>query len=80
MIRVDISSGGSVKAKMLMKSSGYPDLDREALRAVSGWKFRPAVMGGFPVATTVTIPLRFEIHTRTPDPADGLTPPIPLQP
>ena len=65
MVRVEISSGGSVRGRTLVKSSGYPDLDREALRAVREWKFRPAVIGGFPVAASVTIPLRFEIHTKT---------------
>lgn len=62
LVRLEISSGGTVQSRALVKSSGYPDLDREALRAVRGWKFRPAVMGGFPVAASVAIPLRFEIH------------------
>jgi protein TonB len=43
-------------------SSGWPILDEAALRAVKNWRFHPARVGGIPIPSTVTVPIRFELH------------------
>ncbi|MFZ0436228.1 MAG: energy transducer TonB [Chthoniobacterales bacterium] len=59
---VDIGNSGNPTSVRLRESSGYSGLDQAAIRAVRVWKFRPAMMGGIAVASSVSIPVRFEIH------------------
>ena len=59
---VDVGNSGNPTSVRLRESSGYSGLDQAAVRAVRGWKFRPAMMGGMAVASSVSIPVRFEIH------------------
>ena len=48
---VRIAADGSVQGIDVAVSSGYPDLDDTATRAVSRWHFRPAIRDGVPVPT-----------------------------
>jgi protein TonB len=48
---VRIAADGSVEGIDVAVSSGYPDLDETATRAVSHWHFRPAIRDGVPVPT-----------------------------
>jgi protein TonB len=51
---------GSVRETHMRKS--IPMLDRAAMDAVGRWKFRPAKVGGQPIATWVLVPVRFSLH------------------
>ena len=39
----------------LARSSGSDDFDREAVAAVRGWRFKPAMCDGKPVATHINV-------------------------
>ncbi|MCQ8277046.1 energy transducer TonB [Acetobacteraceae bacterium KSS8] len=57
---VRIAADGSVSGVDVAVSSGYPDLDSTAVKAVSGWHFRPAVRNG--VATPTQMMQIFHFH------------------
>jgi len=61
---VKVRADGTVSAITIAHSSGHPVLDRAALRAVREWRFDPALLLGAPVATSVRLPIRFQL---TPD-------------
>jgi protein TonB len=62
MLLVDVGSLGTPTEVRLQHSSGYDALDQAAIRAVRAWKFRPATEAGIAVASSVSIPVRFELH------------------
>lgn len=51
-------SGKPVKLYVL-KSSGFPSLDQQALDTVRNWRFAPAKLKGKPIAEWVLVPIRF---------------------
>ena len=61
MLEVLVSSGGSAEEVTVIRSSGYPLLDRAAAEAVRQWTFQPARTAGLPVACRVQIPVRFSL-------------------
>ncbi|MCB1777837.1 MAG: energy transducer TonB [Candidatus Competibacteraceae bacterium] len=62
IIRVQVSSTGSVGAVRIVRSSGYAMLDETALSAIKRWRFRPAQQGGKPVEATLNVPITFKLH------------------
>ena len=62
MLLVDVGSSGTPTDVRLQRSSGHSSLDQAAIRAVRCWKFRPGTMVGMAVASSVSIPVRFELH------------------
>lgn len=62
MLVVDVGHAGNPTEVRLQQSSGYSALDQAAIRAVRNWKFRPGTMAGMAVASSVSIPVRFELH------------------
>lgn len=58
---VMINPDGTVSHVELAVSSGHPELDRTAVRAVSGWHFRPAMEDGRPVPTQMMQTFNFHI-------------------
>jgi protein TonB len=56
-----VGRDGTVADARVERSSGSRDLDREALRAVRGWRFRPALRDGVPVPAAVLVPVRFAL-------------------
>lgn len=62
MVLVDVGALGTPSGVRLQRSSGYSALDQAAIRAVREWRFRPGTMAGMAVASTVSIPVRFELH------------------
>lgn len=60
LLRVVVSPEGEVLSVDVRESSGHVLLDREAVRAVRQWRFRPALREGIPVAAAVDVPIRFE--------------------
>ena len=61
VLRVLVTIEGTAGEVTLVTSSGYPVLDAAAVRAVRGWKFRPAMRDGVPVEMTVRAPITFAL-------------------
>ena len=59
-----VSADGTVSSVEVAVSSGHPDLDRTATRAVSHWHFRPAREGGVAVPTQIMQVFNFKIDHR----------------
>jgi protein TonB len=62
LLRVLVNAEGVVDAAEVDASSGSASLDRAALAAVLGWRFRAALRRGLPVAHEVLVPVRFSIR------------------
>jgi len=61
MLAVSINEGGEVTAVSVSQSSGFPQLDQAAREGVSHWRFRPARVAGFAVASHLAVPVRFRL-------------------
>ena len=61
VLRITVESDGLVTSVMTKKSSGFPILDKSASQAVKEWEFSPAKNGKFAVASTVDLPIRFDL-------------------
>ena len=59
LARVD-GSGRPVEVN-IKQSSGYFLLDEAGLKAVKGWKFKPARRGGLAVESKTEVPIRFRL-------------------
>ena len=55
---VDVMADGSVGRVVVIKSL-EPSLDREAIKAVKQWKFKPGTRNGKPVAVRVNVDVSF---------------------
>ena len=62
ILRLTISDHGTVKSATVHQSSGYQLLDDNAINAATQWIFQPAKNGGFPVASTVNVPIQFDLR------------------
>lgn len=62
LLRVQVNARGRVDEAEVERSSGSPSLDQAATRAVRRWEFEPARRGDTPVASTVTVPVRFRLE------------------
>ncbi|MEW6186021.1 MAG: energy transducer TonB [Thermodesulfobacteriota bacterium] len=62
LLKVNVLKDGSVGSLALQRSSGYPVLDRSALKAVRDWKFIPAKKEGQPVEMEVQVPVKFRLE------------------
>ena len=61
VLRARISAEGTVKQAEVQESSGFAVLDDSAIQAVQTWSFEPAKNGEFAVASTVALPIRFDL-------------------
>ncbi len=61
IVRLKILANGTVESGTVHQSSGHQLLDDNAINAATQWTFEPAKNGGFPVATTVNIPIQFDL-------------------
>lgn len=61
LLEVKLGNQGEQLQVVLLKSSGFPLLDRSALKAVKGWQFLPQEINGKGVSHVVRIPVRFEL-------------------
>ncbi|KAB7665731.1 TonB family protein [Plesiomonas shigelloides] len=61
LLEVKLGTQGEQLQVVLLKSSGFPLLDRSALKAVKGWQFLPQEINGQGVSHVVQIPVRFEL-------------------
>lgn len=60
--RISINAQGSVTSVSVIKSSGFPRLDRAAEEALLTAKFRPAMRDKIPVPSTLRIPVTFRLR------------------
>lgn len=61
ILKVYVDKTGSVTKLMIEESSGYRILDESAFKTVEKWKFIPAKIGSLHFASTVQIPVRFQL-------------------
>lgn len=62
LIEVLVAPDGSPADVRLVQSSGFTPLDESAVATVrSRWRFVPARRAGVPVASRVTVPIRFRL-------------------
>jgi protein TonB len=62
IVRALVGPDGNSGDVVVWRSSGYALLDAAALRAVRGWAFEPASVGGRRIAAWVEVPVRFAIR------------------
>jgi len=62
MLDVLVNKDGTVGDLKVIKSSGYPLLDRSAKSSVKNWLFEPAMVGKEKVKMWVRVPIRFELN------------------
>ncbi|MFT7678227.1 MAG: protein TonB [Planctomycetota bacterium] len=58
---IDVDADGLVKAVSIEVSSGHAILDHAARKAVLGWRYRPALLAGEPIAHTVAKSIEFSL-------------------
>ncbi len=61
LLRLTVNREGIVERVTTQKSSGFPELDKSAVRSVKTWRFAPAKDGEFPIPVTVDLPIRFDL-------------------
>ncbi|MDR4499476.1 MAG: energy transducer TonB [Candidatus Scalindua sp.] len=62
MLIVEVNQKGVPVKVDVEHSSGYQLLDQAALKAVRHWRFQPGLIGGMPVESKVSIPIRFRME------------------
>lgn len=62
LVELRVSENGRVLDARVVESSGFPVLDRQAVDALSKWRFHPGTRGGTPFETSVMIPVRFQLR------------------
>ena len=61
-LRLTISAQGSVTDAVVVRSSGYDDLDQAARNWIlAHWRYQPAARGGAAVASTSDVQVRFDL-------------------
>ncbi len=61
-LAVTVESDGRPGHVDIATSSGYPLLDKAAMRAVRSWHFHPGTENGRPVTMTVLVPIDFRLE------------------
>jgi protein TonB len=71
MLLVLVGRDGLPKDIRVSQSSGFRLLDKEAIRTVSHWTFRPKTVDGVPVDGYAKIPLNFQLNHLEPQSSPG---------
>ncbi len=61
-LELSVDAQGRVAGAQVVRGSGFPILDAAAQRAVLGWRFRPALEGGRPVAARMRSTVQFRLE------------------
>lgn len=64
VLEVEVRPDGSPATIRVVRSSGYPRLDRAAVQGMRKASFSPAVRGGQPTGDTVRVAVTFELRDR----------------
>ena len=62
MVEALVDENGEILEITVIESSGYPLLDRAALKAVARWEFQPRVVGSRAMRSKVQVPVAFELQ------------------
>jgi len=62
LLLVLVGKDGLAKDIKVSQTSGFPLLDKEAIRTVSHWTFRPKTIDGVPVYGYAGIPVSFNLN------------------
>jgi protein TonB len=65
LLAVQVAPSGLPAAVTIVHSSGFVLLDQAARQALLGWRFLPAYFQGKPVASTLLLPVNFELDKVT---------------
>jgi TonB family protein len=60
VVAVHVNAVGAPFKVQLDKTSGFDDLDKEAVTAVRGWHFQPAIRNGEAVSEWTSVGIRFD--------------------
>ena len=60
-LRVNVSADGLPTDVIVVRSSGFDEMDRAALEAVKAWRFQPARRSGQAVAALAEVPIVFRL-------------------
>lgn len=72
LVHLLIEADGRVSKATITSSSGFPLLDRAALKAVTSWRFSPATSGGIAIRCEADLPVEFVLRI---EPAPAPPPP-----
>lgn len=64
LVEVRLDRNGAQRDVQVLRSSGVSSLDQAAVKAVSGWRFKPETVAGQPVPSRVQIPIAFALAER----------------
>ena len=64
MLRVEVTANGRAANVTIARSCGHDILDEAARSTIMKWRFRPARIAGQPTATTVKIPVTFNLENQ----------------
>jgi len=62
LLEVLVTSAGKVEDLRIAESSGYPVLDRSAIKSVKKWLFEPGTIDDQKVDMWIRVPVRFELN------------------
>ncbi len=63
VLHLTISAQGTVQDAVVVRSSGYQNLDLEARAwVIQQWRYRSATVGGQPVASTANVVIKFDLQ------------------
>ena len=63
-----IGPDGSIE-RSRVRCSVHPSLDLQALEALSGWTFKPALLNGVPTSFVIEVEMEFRLHREGEPPA-----------
>jgi periplasmic protein TonB len=63
VLKVEVLQNGNCSLAAVKKSSGYGILDEAAVKAVRGWKFKPAMRGAQAFTSTIEVPIVFRLKS-----------------
>lgn len=75
LLLVDVDAQGKASRVRVQRSAPAGVFDQAALAAARQWTFKPALKDGRPVASTVRVPVTFEVAPEERPSVDGNTPP-----
>lgn len=62
LLEVHVAENGQATQVVLKRGSGHAILDNAALETVRAWRFRPARLGGRPVAGIALVPVKYRLN------------------
>lgn len=61
-VKICINTQGKIDSADVTQSAGNADLDVAAVKVARAFRFKPAMSEGKPIASCVTLPVKFQLH------------------